>query len=102
MTVELMDGLPGAGCRLHRWLSGAERYGQGALPGSLRPLLLCGGVLSRRRVRLVWCRQVKRAGLAIEAGRRRMSAAGHVPGLGAGDGAGEGDVPDYGLACKEA
>jgi hypothetical protein len=50
----------------------------------------------------VRCRQVNTVGLAIEAGRRRMSAAGHVPGLGAGDGAGEGDVPDYGLACKEA
>jgi hypothetical protein len=102
MAVELMDGLPGAGCRLQRWLSGGERYGQGALPGSLRPLLLSGGVLSRRRVRLVWCRQVKTAGLAREAGRRKMSAPGRVPGFRAGYVAGEGDLPGHGLACKEA
>jgi hypothetical protein len=75
---------------------------QGALPGTLRPLLLSGGVLSRRRVRLVGCRQVKTAGLAREAGRRRMSAPGRVPGFGAGDVAGEGDLLGHGLACKGA
>jgi len=102
MTVWLMDWLPGVRCRLHRWLSGAERYGQGALPGSLRPFLLSGRVLTLKVVCLVWCRQVKRAGLAREAGRRRMSAAGHVPGFGAGDVAGEGDLLGHGLSCKEA
>ncbi len=101
-ALGLIDGVPGAGCRLHKWLSGGERYGQGAWPGSLRPLLRSGGVLSRRRVRLVWCRQVKTAGLARESGRHRMSARGRVAGLGAGDGAGEGDLPGHGFACKEA
>jgi len=45
---------------------------------------------------------VKRGGLAREAGRRRMSAPGRVPGFGAGDVAGEGDLPGHGLAYKEA
>jgi len=97
-----MDGLPGAGCRLHRWLSGAERYGQGALPGSLRPLLLPGRVLTPKVVCLVWCGQVKTVGLAREAGRHRMSAPGRVPGFGAGYVAGEGDLPGHGLAFEEA
>jgi hypothetical protein len=70
------------------------------LPGSFRPLLLSGGVLSRRRVRLVWCRQVKTAGLAREAGRRRMSTAGRVPGFGEGYVAGEGDLPAVALPAK--
>jgi hypothetical protein len=50
----------------------------------------------------VWCRQVKTAGLARETDRRRMSAPERVPGFGAGDVAGEGDLPGHGLACKEA
>ena len=50
----------------------------------------------------MWYRQVKTAGLAREAGRRRMSAPGRVPGFGAGDVAGEGDLPGHGLAFEEA
>ena len=48
----------------------------------------------------MWCRQVKTAGLAREAGRRRMSAPGRVPGFGAGYVAGEGDLPVMVLPAK--
>ena len=72
------------------------------MPGSLRPFLLPGGVLTLKVVCLAWHGQVKTSGLAREAGRRRMSAPGRVPGLGAGYVAGEGDLPGHGLACKEA